>query len=118
MDRSHPMARLFWMMSGLIVWAAQFTIIYAVTSVACARGWYRFSLLGLDLVRVSIAAATLLALAATALVFWRALSDERSAQDEPSERFIETLTLWICGLSLVAIAYNGVPALILPACSA
>jgi hypothetical protein len=119
MERSHPMARLFWMTSGLVVWAAQFTIIYGVTGVACARGWYRFSLFGLDVVRASIAAATLIALAATALVFWRAfVARSESADEEPSERFVETVTLWICGLSLVAIAYNGLPALILPACSA
>lgn len=118
MDSSHPMARLFWMMSGLIFWGAQFTIIYAVTSVACARGWYRFSLLGLDLVRANIVGATLLALAATALVLWRALVAERARQDDPSEHFIETVTVWISGLSLLAIAYNGFPALILPACSA
>jgi hypothetical protein len=116
--RSHPMARLFWMTSGFVFWAAQFTIIYGITGVACARGWYRFSLLGLDVVRGSIAAATLMALAATAVVFWRAFVRGRSAHDEPSERFVETVTLSVCGLSLVAIVYNGLPALILPACSA
>ena len=118
MDRSHPMARLFWMTSGFVFWAAQFTIIYSITGVACARGWWRFSVLGLDMVRAGIAAATLLALAATALVFWRAFASLGRQADEPSERFVETVTLWICGLSLVAIAYNGLPALILPACSA
>ena len=118
MDWSHPMARLFWMMSGLVVWAAQFTIIYGVTSVACARGWYRFSLLGLDLVRASIAAATLLALGVTTFVLWQALAAGRASRDEPSEHFIETVTVWISGLSLLAIAYIGLPALLLPACSA
>lgn len=119
MDRSHPMARLFWMTSGFVFWAAQFTIIYGITGVACARGWYRVSFLGLDIVRASVAAATLVALTATALVFWRSLvAREQSDYDEPSERFVETVTLWVCGLSLVAIAYNGLPALILPACSA
>ena len=118
MDSSHPIVRLFWMTSGFVFWAAQFTIIYGITGVACARGWYRISLLGLDMVRASIAAATLLALAATALVFWRAFAREQGAQEEASERFVETVTMWVCGLSLVAIAYNGLPALILPACSA
>ncbi|MDQ4135958.1 MAG: hypothetical protein M3158_07240 [Pseudomonadota bacterium] len=117
MDRSHPMARLFWMTSGFVFWTAQFTVIYAVTAVACARGWWRISLLGLDLVRAGIAVATLLALAATALVFWRAFARGRNADEEASARFVETVTLWVCGLSLVAIAYNGLPALILPACS-
>ena len=118
MDRSHPTAQLFWMTSGFVFWAAQFTIIYGITGVACARGWYHFALLGLDVVRASIASATALALAATALVFWRAFSARgRSAHNDPSERFVETVTLWVCGLSLVAIAYSGLPAVILPACS-
>jgi hypothetical protein len=112
------MARLFWMTSGFVFWAAQFTIIYGITGVACARGWYHVSFLGLDVVRGSIAVATLFALAATTLVFWRARAREQSAGNEPAEYFVETVTLWVCGLSLVAIAYNGLPALILPACSA
>jgi hypothetical protein len=113
------MVRLLWMTSGFVFWAAQFTMIYGVTSVACARGWYRISLLGLDIVRASVAAATLVALAATALVFWRSFrARERSDNDEPSEHFVETVTLWVCGFSVVAIAYNGLPALLLPACSA
>jgi hypothetical protein len=118
-DRSYPMARLFWMTSGFVFWAAQFTIIYGITAVACARGWWRISLLGLDLVRTGVAAATVLALAATAVVFWRAsVARGREPRQDASDRFVETVTLWVCGLSLVAIAYNGLPALILPACSA
>jgi hypothetical protein len=113
------MARLFWMMSGFVFWAAQFTIIYGVTAVACARGWHRVPLLGLDIVPASIAAATLLTLGATGLVFWRAFAARaRDAHGDPAERFVDAVTLWVCGLALVAIAYNALPALILPACSA
>ena len=117
MDRSHPMTQFFWMTSGLVFWAAQFTIIYGMTAVACARGWWRISLFGLDIVRAGIAAATLLAFAATALVLWQALARSRAARNESSELFVATVTLWVCGLALVAIVYNGLPPLILPACS-
>jgi hypothetical protein len=112
------MARLFWMTSGLVVWAAQFTIIYGLTAVACARGWYGHAFLGLDIVRAGIATATLVALAATGLVLWRTWRQGPFARSEPSEHFIAAVTLWVCALSLLAIAYNAVPALILPACSA
>jgi hypothetical protein len=113
------MARLFWMMSGFVFWAAQFTLIYGITSVACARGWYRISFFGLDLVQVSIAGATLLAVAATAFAFGRAyVAAKDRADDQASEHFIQTVTLWVCGLAFVAIIYNAVPALILPACFA
>jgi hypothetical protein len=118
MEGAHPMARLLWMTSGLVFWAAQFTIIYGITAVACARGWWEIPLLGLDLVRVSVAAATLLALAATAVVLWRASRARgRGPDEEPSERFVKSVTIWVCALALVAIVYNGLPALILPACS-
>jgi hypothetical protein len=117
--RPHPMARLFWMASGFVFWAAQFTIIYGITGVVCARGWYRITFFGLDLVRAGIAGATLLALAATAFAFWRAYGATRNrADDEASEQFIDTVTLWVCGLAFVAIIYNALPALILPACFA
>ncbi len=111
------MARLFWMTSGLVFWAAQFTIVYGLTAVACARGWHGHAFLGLDVVRAGIAAATLLALVGTGMVLWRTLA-RRSHGGGESADFIVAVTLWVCGLSLLAIAYNGVPALILPACSA
>jgi hypothetical protein len=118
MDRAPAMARLFWMTSGFVVWGAQFTIVYGLTAVACARGWYGHAILGLDVVRAGVAAATVLALAVTGLVLWRTLVRPAPAQGDESERFIAAVTLWVCGLSLLAIAYNGLPALILPACSA
>ena len=118
MDRAPALARLFWMTSGLVVWAVQFTIVYGLTAAACARGWHGHALLGLDVVRAGIAAATLVALVATGLVLWRTLARRKHAPGDESERFIAAVTLWGCGLSLLAIAYNGVPALILPACSA
>ena len=117
MDRA-PLARLFWMTSGLVFWAAQFTIVYGLTAVACARGWYGHALLGVDVVRAGIAAATVVALAATGMVLWRTLARRAHAPGDESEGFITAVTMWVCGLSLLAIAYNGVPALILPACSA
>jgi hypothetical protein len=101
-----------------VLWAAQFTIVYGLTAVACARGWYGHALLGLDVVRAGIAGATVLALVATGLVLWQTLARRAHAPGDESERFIAGVTLWVCGLSLLAIAYNGVPALILPACSA
>ena len=117
MTMHRPLTRLFLAMSGLIAWAAQFTLIYGVAAVACARGYGGAS--GPGLVRLAIVAATLLALGATGLVLARALRERRRMGDDthPTDRFLADTTLLVSGLSLVAILWQGFPALIVPACA-
>ncbi len=113
------MTRLFAATAGLVAWAVQFTVIYGVTAVVCARGYGHVSLLGIGIVPLTISVATLLALAATGLVLAQALKDRRGMDDRthPTDRFLTSATVLISGLSLVTIAWHGVPALMVPACA-
>jgi hypothetical protein len=112
------MTRLFVMMAGLIAWAVQFTVIYGVTAVVCARGYAHFSLLGLGLVPFAIVAATAVALGATGWVLVAALGRHRGMTEanDPTDRFLTYATILISGLSLVTIAWQGLPAFIVPPC--
>jgi hypothetical protein len=113
------MTRLFAVAAGLIAWAVQFTVIYGVAAIACARGYGDASIAGVGLVHSAIVGATLLALAVTAAILVMALRDRRNrnADTHPTDRFLADTTLAISALSLVAIFWQGLPALFVPACA-
>lgn len=113
------MTRLLGAMSGLVAWAAQFTIIYGFAAVVCARGYGSLSVLGVGIVPFTILVATLLALGGAGLALLLALRDrgQRSADTHPTDRFLIDTTLVVSGLSIVAILWQGLPALIVPACT-
>jgi hypothetical protein len=110
------MTRLLGAVSGMIAWAAQFTVIYGVTSIACERGYGDASWFGI--VPLTIIVTTLLALSSTGFVLLRAVRERRhgGAEADPTDRFLNETTLVVSGLSLVAILWQGLPALIVPAC--
>jgi hypothetical protein len=118
MAGERPVTRLLAMMSGLIIWTAQFTAIYGITAVACARGYGQSTLFGVGIVPLAIAAATSVAFAICGLVLVRALGERRRRRDDPhpTDRFLQDATILISGLSLVAIAWQGLPALCVPSC--
>jgi hypothetical protein len=114
----NPTVRMMAMTGGLWIWAAQFTFIYGFTALACARGFADGGIVGFNIVRFAIVVVTLAALALTAAILVQALVGSRTIgpDDGPSERFIKSSAVWIAGLSLLAIAWSGLPALIVPIC--
>jgi hypothetical protein len=114
------LARIIVMLGGLLAWAVQFTIIYGVTSVSCALEAADRTLLGFRLVPAMIALATLAALAGTAGNLALAVAQYRRSSAAPgseTDMFLSYSAILISGFSLVAIAWHGVPAFILPSCS-
>ena len=85
--------------AGVVVWALHFAIVYALTAYGCARG--------VD-VRAPVVAATLLALAAAALVAWRAWP--------AADAFAHWLTAALAATAMLAIAWEGVAMLLSPGC--
>ncbi|HEX2554989.1 MAG TPA: hypothetical protein VHL98_14915 [Microvirga sp.] len=117
-ERERPVLRLLFAAGGFVAWAAQFAVIYGVAGVACARGYGGVTLLGIGLVPFAILAATLLALAATALVTLAAMRERwrMNERTDPADRFLNTAALLVGGLAAVSILWQGLPALIVPAC--
>jgi hypothetical protein len=89
------------MSSGVMVWALHFTAIYGLTALACARGWGW-------LVMPSIAASTLLASIAIGALL--AIALPRRAQ------FEYWMSACVAALALVAIVWEALPVLMVPAC--
>lgn len=114
----HPVALLLATMVGLYAWAAQFTVVYGFTAVACARGFAHASVFGIGIVRLIIVAASVAAFAVTAIAFVRSLRAHRRSGEATSQRdgFLVYLTVLISGLSLVAIVWTGLPAFLIPVC--
>jgi hypothetical protein len=117
-EGERPIPRLLFAAGGFIAWAAQFTVIYGVAGVVCARGYGGVTLLGIGLVPITILAATLLALGATGLVLLGAARHRRRMDERTPapERFLNTTALLVGGLAAVSILWQGLPALIVPAC--
>ena len=112
--------RMVLMSSGLIIWAAHFTVIYGFNALACARAFAGLSVAGLGVVPVVVVALTLAALAAAGTILLVAVRDHAAGApgDGPGEAgFLRYLTIAVAALALVAIAWNGLPALLVPACA-
>ena len=121
MDDTDFIRKSLFMTAGLLVWGVHFGVIYGFNSLACTRGFAGLSVLGFGLVPVVVSAATLVALAGTGIVLllamWRRGPAHSSRDDRPVDDFLRYTTIAIAALSLVAIAWNGLPALIVPPCS-
>jgi len=112
--------QVFIMLGGLLAWAAQFTILYGVTSAVCAREWADATLLGIGVVPATVVGTTLAAFAATAVVLLYSLRTYRQLEAEGAsvaDVFLNQAAVLISGFSLVAILWHGLPAFILPACA-
>ena len=112
--------KMLFMIGGLLVWAAHFTIIYGFTTVACAQGFAATHVLGAGIVPVVVGAVTLLAWVITCAVLISAASGPippRSARfSEETEHFMRYTAALIAILSLVAIAWNALPVLVVAPC--
>lgn len=99
-----------------LVWAAHFLAIYAFTALACARkdtaGWF-----GVGTVPWFVSAATLVAAAVLLLTIGIAVHDgRRSASSPEPSPFVHWLTAAIAGLVLLAVVWETLPVLLVPAC--
>ena len=105
---------------GLGIWALHFGAIYAVHAVSCERGFAGRILLGLPLVPVAVIVLTVLALAGLALVMRPPLRRLDGPLDEGGEtepRFTRWFAATTAALAALAVVFQAVPALVVPACS-
>ena len=120
MSDRDSIGKMLFMIGGLLVWAIHFTIIYGFTTVACTKNFAITNMLGLGIVPLAIGAVTLAAFATTGAVLMAAMSGPippRSVRyGDTTEHFMRYTTVAIAALSLVAIAWNAIPALLFAPC--
>ena len=98
------------MFSGVIIWAVHFTAIYAFVALACARGFAQAQWLGASVVVWAVSAATIVAVAAILAMLVPAL---RAA----GHAFEDWMTAAVAALALVAIVFETLPVVMVPACA-
>jgi hypothetical protein len=103
-------------LGGLLVWMADFVVVYVFAAVACARGFADARWVGVPVVTLMTLIASLVAGAATVVIVRRGYRLQRDvATDEPS-RFIGFVALASGGIALIALVLLVLPALVISAC--
>ena len=102
--------RLSWIASPFAAWGLHFVTVYAIQGLACARGW------AVADARLGIGLATLPAVAAVAWIGLRARREAAAEANPGEKRFAARLVAMLCLLSLLAMAFTIVPALLLHPC--
>lgn len=113
------------MISGMIVWAVWFVIVYSLTGIGCDAGWHRRAVPGGNLLTLVMLASTLLALSIITWCAWRGFlrwRDTAEAGDGIDNRQRRRFTGLVMGvLSLIAAASTmmvAIPMLMLDPCAA
>lgn len=114
---------LWWLIAGPIIWSLHFLVCYVAAAIYCAKAGPTADL---SVIRIGIAAATILALAcivaagARAHRLWGFSLRVRPAYDSDSlsdrRRFLGFATMLLSGLSLVATLLVALPAVMFETC--
>ncbi len=106
------------MMSAFLIWAVHFAAVYGINGLICARALEGMELYGQPVAMVLVLGATgialLLAAGVLAAALW-GIGPGRRASEDP-RRFIRFFTALAAAGALLAILWNGLPALQMPAC--
>lgn len=110
---------LLFMLSGLLIWAAHFTLIYSFTALACARRFADVAVFGVGVVPLVVGIATLLAMVALVAILQRAVHRPSAADGEAraNSSFVHYVAAAATVLALVGVLWEMVPILLIPACS-
>lgn len=115
------------MVSGLIVWAVWFVVVYALTGVGCRAGWHTRAMPVGNLLSIVMLACTVLALllifvcARRGYIAWRgarSASGQAGAEAVQRRRFLGLTMLLVSALAAVGTVLVAVPIFMLPPCQA
>jgi hypothetical protein len=104
---------LLLMLVGPLIWAAHFLAIYVFNGILCARPHWNIQWAGMSLSSWGILGAAVIAVLAITAILLRAHPSETAADNRA---FIRWMSLALSLLSMVAIVWETVPVLLLPAC--
>jgi hypothetical protein len=110
MDRKFtPTSFLIW--SGLLIWAADFMLIYVIQAIACAKGFADVALLGIGVIPLTTLVCSGGAIAATVFVLRGSLRSLRATDERVL--FTSFIAVAAGGLAMLAIVWTALPGLLL-----
>jgi hypothetical protein len=120
LDCTHMGARAFvrttsFVSAGLLIWAVDFLFIYVFAALACARGYADVTFLGVGIVPFTSTAATVIAAGATITVMRAGASkssDRAVPENGDTPTFLARLALIVAMIALIAVAFTGLPGLL------
>lgn len=113
-------AIVFFMLAGMLIWAAAFGLAYATAALACSLGLSQADAgRAVPVLALAIAAITLVAVALTGLVALTAHRRLRrgAAEAGNGRAFGRSMALMVTFLAVIGITWNGVPALFFYGCT-
>ena len=120
MTGTHFIRESLFVLSGLLIWAAHFTVVYVFNALACARHFAEAQVFGLGILPAAIGAITLIALGSIAAVLvtarLRRSFDQELARDPRISGFMRYLMFAVAGLAALSIVWTGLPVLFIPPC--
>jgi hypothetical protein len=106
-------------LSGLIIWAVHFLIVYPFNALACVYGLAAAEIVGIGIVPIIIVIVTVLSLALIGAALFAATAGRATEQPQieaPNQRFLRFLTVGIGLLSAVAVIWETLPVFMIPPC--
>jgi hypothetical protein len=111
------MGIVFAVLFGPLVWAAHLAVLYGVHASVCAAASNAGGSPDSIIPVLALATAIALALISLPLAFPKGFAGFLSARATGHEkRFLLSLMRWLAGLSVVAVAANGIALLVVPPC--
>lgn len=102
---------------SLLVWMANFVVVYVIGALACARGFADIQILGLPIVSVATAASSLVAAIVTVVLLRKGTIALRDRHASEQSRFIGFVALMTSVLALIALVLVALPPLLVVACA-
>lgn len=102
---------------SLLVWLANFVVVYVIAALACARGFAAAQLLGMPLVPAVTTLSSLAAAVVTFVLLRTGASALRERGASEHSRFIGFVAFMTSVLGLIALVLIALPPLVIVACS-
>ncbi len=110
------------LLTGPIVYALHFIVVYLLVEIACRVGWLQFQLWGLSGLSITVLGITLVAAAINAgagvLEYreWRLRKEREGGTSGTYAPLMSLVGVWLNGLFTLTILMTGAPALVLMPC--
>jgi hypothetical protein len=116
--REHPFTSTTLFIAGsMLIWLANFVVVYVIAALACARGFAAVRLLGLPIVPVLTIVSSIAAAVVTLLLLRRGAAALHDGAQTAHARFIGFIVLASSVLALIALVLLALPPLLVSACA-